>query len=182
MKMSETKIDTKKLMILGTLLALCVLAGPAMAVDLNPMTSCPSDMNSCTANDASGDYTFDIGDQVCEPGGTIDVSITINFCSNADRYDVGVIIAEDGGILDTTHPTAQDCDGLYATVPPFDQIDGDACGDIEGLNQCQHIIPWTIETTVDCDKVVDGTVEIPFLPVLEATWCQRGLQWSNTWC
>ena len=131
-------------------------------------------MNSCTANEAQAPYTFNIGEQVCEPGGTIDVSITINFCSNADRYDVGVIVAEDGGILDTRNPTATDCDGLYGTVDPFDQIDGDACGDIEGLNQCQHIIPWTIETTVECDRVVDGTVEI-LPPVLEATWCKRGI-------
>ena len=148
----------KRLIIFGLIIALCVIAGPAMAVELQTV-DCPTGLNSCTANEVQ---TTQVGNAVilenkCAVDGTIHLAITANFDANADRYDLGMFVAKDGGTL-SDGPTALECAGGYAPIPPFANLDSitDTCGDIDNA-----FVPVTstFEVWVDCDSIIDGSLE-----------------------
>jgi|GEM_PF-5697550 len=147
----------KKLMILGLIATLCLIAGPAMAVELQTV-DCPTGLNSCTANEVqTTQLSAVVLENKCADDGTIHLEITASFDANADRYDLGLFVAKDGGTLSDS-PTALECAGGYAPIPPFANLDSvtDTCGDIDN-----DFVPVTatFEIWVDCDSIADGNLE-----------------------
>ena len=165
--MKKTKNEMKRLVILGLIVALCVVAMPAMAASL-PSVGCPAvgSLSSCTAKEIQ---TTQVSAEVLSPGGAceadgnVDVRITATYAANANRYDLGLFVAADGGTLDTrpgTNPSAQSCIGEYALIPPFvdltDKGASDTCGDVAGGTT----ITSTFDVRVKCVNIVNGDLPI----------------------
>jgi len=111
-------------MILGLIVALCVVAVPAMAVYVPvvlPSEPCPGNLNSCTANDVVTQIRSVeiVGGDICENAAdTIHVLVRVNFSTTAnERYDLGLYVATDGGtIQEDPVSTALTCVGAAAPL------------------------------------------------------------------
>lgn len=89
---------------------------------------------NCTANDVALNNITVIGTppSSCVGGGTLplDLQVTVNFQSPT-RYDIGVFLSNDG--TDPALASAASCSvGILPTSSPFQNLDGDACGDGSG--------------------------------------------------
>ena len=163
MIMSEKKIDTKKLMILGLIVALCMMVVPVMAA-LLPADTCPEDKSfgRCTAKDVLTNVTNVeiLNGGHCDPVyNNVTVDFTVTFDSTASqRYNLGMFVAQDGKSLQGNPVAAKLCSAGYAPVPPFGILDGNYCGD---MNQSQ-ILTWQFTVNASCANIQpDGTLEIP---------------------
>ena len=186
MKMSEKKIDTKKLMIFGLIVALCMLAVPAMAAVVD--VTCPAFTNSALATCTAGDVHTDVkhveilNDQ-CSTTGMIELEITANYTSTANqRYDLGIFLAKDLGNVEgkKTDPNmALNCVGvapqaLIDGTPVFENLDStghsdtpdtlDTCGD---LSAALGPVDFTFTATVACQFDANGDISIPACRVWE---------------
>jgi len=159
------KNEKKRLMILGLIVALCMLmlAGPVMAVTvLPPLDKCPTNLGSCSAQDVQATVTqVDIKspNNMCTAQGTIDLEITASFHANTNRYDFGAFVSQNGGPVNG----GSACAGAAAPINPFVNRDGttpplDTCGDIDGGST----VIWTVGVTVDCNNIdANGNLVIP---------------------
>jgi hypothetical protein len=151
-----------------------------------PAVTCPSNLNSCTANDVKTTVVAVaiLNNDICNSlTDTLDVRITAAFESTAsNRYDVGVFISRDGGTVQEPS-SALLCTGAAPQVgagDPNSYPDSDTdlflnqegnhpdtCGDI---NSNLGPIQWTFDTTVTCNIVQvngQGQLVIPSCRVWE---------------
>ena len=115
------KKETKRVMILGLIIGLCILAMPATAYVMNN-TACPTDLNSCTANEVQTrqlNAVIESPGMVCEADGNFTVNITAEFSANTNRYDLGLYVAGNGGTISGKTPDAAQCQGGYGKIPRF---------------------------------------------------------------
>ena len=151
------KNEMKRLMILGLIVALCMLVVPVMALDLPP-APCPT-LGSCEAKEIQATVSNIVilsPGNTCEIDDTIHLRVTASFTSNADRYDVG------GYVSTNSSPVSggSACVGEFAPIPPFVNIDADSdlCGDIGA----QTTVPMVFEVRVECGNVdANGNLSIP---------------------
>ena len=101
--MCMLKKEMKRLMILGLIVTLCVLVGPAMAAEVVlPPTTCPSasfDPTRCVSNDVVTEIVSAIpvttGDVCSSAEDTLPITVTARFTNTAQtRYDFAVVIAD----------------------------------------------------------------------------------------
>jgi hypothetical protein len=160
---------------------------------INPVTlpdvTCPSNLNSCTANDLSTTVVAVsiLNDDVCSSlTDTIQLRITTAYATTATkRYDLGLFVSGDGGTVQEPS-SALSCLGAAARVGQGDNdaypdadtdlflnLDGqvnDTCGDV---STAAGPVNWTVDATVRCN-IVAGQLVIPSCRV----WDQNG----NTVC
>src|SRR5262245_22291400 len=185
------------------LAAIAVMAGvvatPVRAVaTINPVplpsATCPSNLNSCTANDVVTTVkAVDIlNNDICNSlNDTIDLRITNTYTTTAtQRFDLGLFVSGDGGTVqepssalvcfgaaaqagqgnDNAYPDA-DTD-LFLSLDPLgsDHSDTpnttDTCGD---LAQNAGPVDWTVDVNVKCN-IVNNQLIIPSCRV----WEQNG--------
>jgi hypothetical protein len=162
-------------------LFLVLLATPQAAAQAPlPDVSCPTNLNSCTANDlgttvvAVAIRNNDLCNSLTD---TLDVRITAEFESTAsNRYDVGIFVSKDGGTVQEPSSALlcagaapQVGDGNANAFPDADTdlfldqegSDPDTCGDV---NSTAGPVRWTFDATVTCNIVQvngEGQLVIP---------------------
>jgi len=122
----------------------------------------------CTAQDVSitsikagaGSDSYCVGG---EPF-SVNLDITVKF-ANPNRYDIGIFIANDGNSpqLKIASGGAASCSvGILPTVPPFQNIDGDGCGD--GSNSLSGDVSMS-NVTLPCVAIAGsgGYLSVPFV-------------------
>ena len=180
----------KRLLILGLLIALCILIGPVLAQVPALNVPCPATYNAalatCTAKDVV--TTVKNVEVVASRCGSstndIDLRITATYESTADkRYDLGIFLSKDGGSVQgksSDSGMAKECVGVAPQAkihgePPFEDLDPwghsntsterDTCGD---LSASLGPVEVTFEATVGCHfDPVTGDLSIPACRVWE---------------
>ena len=158
--------------------AVCANPPPPDPVVPLPMlgVDCPTNLNSCTANDVSTTVVAAApvdGDLCGSATDTVTLDFTVRFATTANqRYDLGVFIASDG--LSLPSHTAQECAGtapqagagdgnadpidcdsdLFLDLDPDGHKIGnpDSCGDLQSSAGPVFI---TFRATVACDRFDD---------------------------
>jgi hypothetical protein len=171
-----------------------------------PAVTCPSNLNSCTANDVTTTVkgvTILNNDLCTSLTDTIQLRITTAYASTSnERFDLGLFVSRDGGTV-REPSTALACSGAAAQAGQGDNLaypDGDTdlflsidptghsltpsttdtCGD---LRASAGPVDWTVDATVACN-IVSGALRIPSCRVWEQnanhkTSCQT-LQQAGT--
>jgi hypothetical protein len=160
---------------------------------INPVTlpsvTCPSNLNSCTANDVTTTVkAVDIlNNDLCESlTDTIKLRITTAYAATSnERYDLGLFVSGDGGTV-REPSTALVCLGAAAQKDQGDNLSypdadpdlflnidpsghsatpntTDTCGD---LKASAGPVDWTVDAEVKCN-IVNGELRIPSCRVWE---------------
>ena len=166
------------------------LAGAAINPVPLPSATCPSNLNSCTANDVVTivrAVSVLNGDACNSTSDTIDLRITTQYATTANqRYDLGLFVSGDGGTVqepstalicygaaalagqgnDNAYPGDADTD-LFLSLDPSGHsatpTTTDTCGD---LSTAGGPVDWTVDVTVAC-SIVGGQLTIPSCRVWE---------------
>ncbi len=121
---------------------------------------------TCTANDVSiAELTRLSGTSSCVIGTQIVLSIQVKWLSTANgRYDVAAYIAKDGGdaltgecfefILAPVGASPQFGNATSPTEGPFQELNGDLCGDLDSRNVIYQRIP---SITITCRDDVSAS-------------------------
>jgi hypothetical protein len=145
-----------------------------------PSADCPSNLNSCTANDVTTTVKAVTirNNDICESlSDFIDLRITTAYATTASqRFDLGLFVSGDGGTVQEPSSAAV-CFGAAAQVGQgdgsaypdadsdlFQSLDPnghsstpsitDTCGD---LSSAAGPVDWTVDVTVKCNIVGTGT-------------------------
>jgi hypothetical protein len=154
-----------------------------------PSATCPSNLNSCTANDVSTTVkAVNIrNNDLCESlTDTIQLRVTTAYAATSnERYDLGLFVSGDGGTVQEPS-TALVCYGAAAQAGQGDNLaypdadtdlflsidptghsltpsTTDTCGD---LRASTGPVDWTVDVTVKCN-IVSGELRIPSCRVWE---------------
>jgi hypothetical protein len=146
-------------LVLGMLLAgaVPVFAAPTIM----PVTTCPTQLSSCTANDLVTTVSAAVGvkgDTCTDPSDTITIDMIVDWAPNSGtRYDVGFYIWTSGA---PGNPSGNACVGSIAPIgagedpapkvfADYDGQTGDICGDIQ-KGATTSPVRWAVRTTVQC--------------------------------
>lgn len=153
-----------------------VLSG-AGTPDVETDVSCMGGLTglNCTAEDIAIAHatSIEILDDGCAyPGDTVTFSADFTVTTNAtERYDIGLWFATDGDPNDdgATSGTCTVATPPYAPDPPWLNLDGDACGDI---NSTHNPLTPTVTITAVChDHDANGQLDLPYC----TSWDQQEL-------
>jgi hypothetical protein len=175
---------------LGVLAAGSLLAAVALAAPPFPANSCAGDRDVgslvCTSNDITiADITVTSAGS-CIAGTTVNLDMTVNLQVGANqRYNVGVFIAGDGKRADISAANGGSSSCSVFSTPfsplPFNNVDGNACGDIAGSNTVASVNLTNVP--VLCQADINGFLVLPAVVTWEnnagtATSCQAPVsQW-----
>lgn len=153
----------------GSLLAVASYALPPF-----PPTSCGGDRDvgslNCTSNDiVIADITV-VGATNCIAGTTVNLNLAVTLQVGAQqRYNVGAFIASDGKRPDIAVANGGSASCSVFSTPftplPFNDVDGNACGDIAGSNTSATFNLTNVP--VLCQADASGNLVLPAVVVWE---------------
>ena len=179
----------------GCLRLLVLAVGSSLAVATHaappfPPNACAGDRDVgslvCTSNDITiADITV-TSTGSCIAGTTVNLDLTVNLQVGANqRYNVGVFIAGDGKRADIAAANGGSSSCSVFSTPfsplPFNNVDGNACGDIAGSNTTASVNLTSVP--VLCQADANGFLVLPAVVTWEnnagtATSCQAPVsQW-----